>query len=322
VDFNVDIQKEQMMDQKITRRTAVAGMLAGAAVLCLHKPGAFAQEATPATSSAPVTPAIPGYPVLNVNVTDSAIEVSVNPIPAGYVLLNVTNSSKDETGAGILGPGEGQTMDDLMAAAATPPADPEGFPPFLYTATILGGPGSVQPGQSAQALLHVPAGDWVVFPEGNQQPAPIKAVESPDSNTTAPAVALTLTLGDFYFGGLDSVATGSQIWEVTNEGAQPHMVDIAKVPEGTTIDQLMATIMTVDAGTPTAGALTMDQIQDLSGGVILLSKGQTTYLPVTFEEGTYAVLCFVTDPATGKPHAMEGMINIFTTGGAAATPTS
>jgi len=310
------------MDQKITRRTAVAGALAGAAVLCLHKPGVFAQEATPATTSGSAAPAIPGYPMLNVSVTDSAIEVSVNPIPAGYVVLNVTNNSKDETGAGILGPGEGQTMDELMAAAATPPADPEGFPPFLYDATILGGPGSLQPGQSAQALVNVPAGDWVVFPEGSQQPAPIRAVESPDSNTTAPATALTLTLGDFYFGGLDSVSTGSQIWEVTNEGTQPHMVDIAKVPEGTTIDQIMATIMTIDAGTPTAGALTMDQIQDLSYGVLLLSKGQTMYLPLTLEAGTYAVLCFVTDPATGQPHAMEGMINVFTTGGAAATPTS
>jgi hypothetical protein len=310
------------MDQKITRRTAVTGMFAGAAVLCLRKPGAFAQEATPAASPGSAAPEIPGYPVLNVSVTDTAIEVSVNPIPAGYVLLNVTNNSKDETGAGILGPGKGQTMDELMSAAATPPADPEGFPTFLYTATILGGPGSLQPGQSAQALLHVPAGDWVVFPEGSQPPAPITAVESPDSNATAPDAGLTLTLGDFYFRGLDSVATGSQIWEVMNEGAQPHMVDIAKVPDGTTVDQIMATIMAIDLGTPTAGALTMDQIQDLSYGVLLLSKGQTMYLPLTLEEGTYAVLCFVTDQDTGQPHAMEGMINVFTTTGAAATPTS
>jgi hypothetical protein len=33
-------------------------------------------------------------------------------------------------------------------------------------------------------------------------------------------------------------------------------------------------------------------------------------------------MCFVTDPNTGKPHVMEGMVNMFTTGGAAATPTS
>jgi hypothetical protein len=311
-----------MMDQKITRRTAVGGMLAGTALLCLHKPGAFAQEATPAAPSVPATPEVPGYPTLNIFVTDSAIEISVNPIPSGYVLLNVTNNSKDETGAGILGPGEGQTMDELIATAATPPADPGGFPPFLYDATILGGPGTLQPGQSAQALVNIPAGDWAVFSEGSQPPAFIKAVESPDANTTAPAAALTLTLGDFYFGGMDAVASGSQIWEVTNEGAQPHMVDIAKVPDGTTVDQLIATILTIDAGTPTTGALTMDQIQDLSYGVFLLSKGQTMYLPLTLEAGTYAVLCFVTDPATGKPHAMEGMINVFTTGGAAATPTS
>ena len=67
--------------------------------------------------------------------------------------------------------------------------------------------------------MNIPAGDWAVFSEGSQPPAFIKAVESPDANTTAPAAALTLTLGDFYFGGLDAVASGSRSGKSQTRGS-------------------------------------------------------------------------------------------------------
>jgi len=261
-----------------------------------------------------------GYPQLDVTITDSAAEVSMDQIPAGNIILNVINQTSSENSAGILGPGEGQTIDDLKNAAATPVADPDAFPPFLYDATILGGPGTVAPGGSSQVLVTVPAGDWVIFTQGDQPPTFFTAAEGPDSNTTNPTAALNVALGDFYFGGLDNVAAGPQIWQVTNEGVQPHMLVMGKVPDGTTFDQFMATLQTEMTGTPVAGALDSDQVQFLNDGVFLLSKGQSMWLPLDLADGTYVVMCFVTDPNTGQPHVMEGMVNMFTTGGA-ATPT-
>ena len=306
------------MQQAVSRRTVVAGMLASAAMLCLKAPGIGAQEATPGASAPSM---FTGYPQLDVTITDSAAEVSMDQIPAGNIILNVINKTSSENSAGILGPGEGQTMDDLKAAAATPTAEDE-FPPFFYTAAILGGPGGVEPGGSKQVLVTVPAGDWVIFCEGNQPPTFITAVEGPDSNTTNPTAAVTVALGDFYFGGLDTVAAGPQIWQVTNEGVQPHMLVMGKVPDGTTFDQMMATLQTEMTGTPAAGALGPDQVQFLSDGVLLLSKGKTMWLPLDIADGTYVVMCFVTDPNTEQPHVMEGMVNMFTTGGAVATPIS
>ena len=307
------------MQQAVSRRTVVAGMLASAAMLCLKAPGIRAQEATPAAPSAPSMFA--GYPQLDVTITDSAAEVSSNQVPAGNIILNVINKTSSENSAGIIGPGEGETMDDLTAAAATPGPEDE-FPAFFYTAAILGGPGTVMPGESRQVLVTVPAGDWAIFTEGNLPPTFITAVEGSDSNTTNPTAAVTVALGDFYFGGLDKVTAGPQIWEVTNEGVQPHMLVMGKVPDGTTFDQVMATVQTEMTGTPAAGALGPDSIQFLNDGVLLLSKGKTMWLPLDLADGTYVVMCFVTDPATGQPHVMEGMVNMFTTGGAAATPTS
>jgi hypothetical protein len=301
------------MQQTVSRRSVIAGMFAGAAVLAVNRYGTFAQVATPNSSPASGGPDMSAYPQLDVTVTDSELQVSMTTVPAGWVLLNVTNSSSDEGGAGVLGPGEGQTMDDLMAAAATPPADPEGFPPFLYEAAILGGPGSMSPGQSAQALLNIPAGDWAVFPEGNQPPVLITSAESADSNTTAPNPDLKIQLVDFAFGGFSNVKAGPQIWEITNLGEQPHMLTMAKVPDGTTIAQVLNTVMAMDMGTPSPGALSEDQIQSVPDGVLLLSTGQTMYLPVTLDPSTYVVLCFVPDPNTGMPHVMEGMAAVFKT---------
>ena len=299
------------MQQTVSRRSVIAGMFAGAAFLAVDRFGTFAQDATPETSPASGGPDMSAYPQLDVTITDSDIQVSMTTVPAGWVLLSVTNSSSDENGAGVLGPGEGQTMDDLVAAAATPPADPEGFPPFLYEAAILGGPGSMSPGESAQALLDISAGDWAVFPEGNQQPVFITAAESADSNTTAPNPDLKIQLVDFAFGGFSNVKAGPQIWEITNLGEQPHMLTMSKVPDGTTVAQVLNTLMGMDMGTPSPDALTEDQFQNVPYGVLLLSTGQTMYLPVTLDASTYAVLCFVTDPNTGMPHVMEGMVAVF-----------
>lgn len=299
------------MQQTISRRSLIAGMFAGAAVLAVNRGATFAQDATPGAAAASGGPDMSAYPRLDVTITDSELQVSMTTVPAGWVLLNVTNSSSSEGGAGVLGPGEGQTMAGLMAAAATPPADSEGFPAFLYEATILGGPGSMLPGQSAQALVNIPAGDWVVFPEGNQQPAPITAAEGADSNTTAPNPNLKVQLVDFAFGGFSKVKAGPQIWEITNLGEQPHMLTMSKIPDGTTFAQVLNTISAMDMGTPSPDALTEDQIQSVPDGVLLLSAGQTMYLPVTLDLGTYVALCFVTDPNTGMPHVMEGMVAVF-----------
>jgi hypothetical protein len=278
---------------------------------------AMAQDATPASSAA-----LSGYPEVKVTITDQAIEVDKTDVPAGYVLLTVTNSSKDENSAGVLGPGPGKTMEDLKQAAATPASGDE-IPPFLYEATVLGGPGDIQPGQTAQVVVNIPAGDWAVFPEGNQQPVMITASDSADSNTTAPTADLSIDLGDFSFSGFsDGVAAGQQLWKVTNSGKQIHMVVIGKVPEGTTEQQVLDTFTAEDTGTPVPGALQESDFQPTSTGVLLLSSGQSIWVPANLDNGTYVALCFVTDPQTGKVHAMEGMISVFQVGGGTSTPTS
>jgi len=306
------------MQEKITRRAAIAGALAGTAVIVLHKPGVLAQQATPSAEAMPSM--FPGYPVLDITLTDDAISVGSTTIPTGNVVLHVINNGSTGNSAGLIGPGEGQTMDELKAAAATPVPDDE-FPPFLYGATLLGGPGEIEPGKTGEALVTVTAGEWAVMVEGNQPPVFVTAADSPDSNTTDPTAQLEVTVGDFYFKGFDNVPAGPAIWKVTNEGKQPHMIAVSQVPDGTTFDQIMATVQYMGTGTPVPGTLEEGDFGPANAGLLLLTTGKSCWVTADLEDGTYVALCFVTDPATHQPHIMEGMVNLFTVG-SVATPTS
>jgi hypothetical protein len=277
-----------------------------------------AQDATPAAT--PVA-GFSGFPQVNVTVTDSEIDVFDAQIPAGYVVLMVTNNSSDSTGVGILGPAPGETMDQLEQEAATPPAAGTNFPPFFYKATIAGGPGNIPPGETRQAVVNVPAGDWVLISEGDQPPTPVTAVETADSVTTPPTADVQITESDFLFSGFDTDQAGSQDWEVTNTGQQPHMLVFAKVPDGTTVDDIKKVASEPDNATPAPGEMQESDFMFPGGDVILQSSGQTVYASMDITEGTYTAICFVTDPATGQPHAMEGMISVFHEGGS-ATPAS
>lgn len=266
---------------------------------------ARAQEATP------IGGGLTGYPKLSVTVTKDAVIASPKTIPAGYVIFSVSNKTDAETGAGAIGPPPGMTLDDLLALGATPTPDDQ-IPAFLYQAIIAGGITSIPAGATADAILKLSAGDWALFAEGSQPPAFVTAVEGADSVTTEPAYTASIDLGDFYIGGLDNgLSAGPQLIEISNSGKQPHMLVMAKGPDTMTTEQLMTLIASESMGTPAPAGLSDEDLADQIG-VLLLSSAQTMYLSINFVPGTYGAACFVTDPATNKEHAVEGMVTTFT----------
>jgi hypothetical protein len=65
------------------------------------------------------------------------------------------------------------------------------------------------------------------------------------------------------------------------------------------------------AGTPPA----QDSISAQStyvGYAALQSGRYTTYQEFDLDPGSYAVICFIIDPATQMPHMMNGMVTVFT----------
>jgi hypothetical protein len=291
---------------------AVAAALSLFVAFGMMLTGISAQDATPSPMAA-------NYPQLNVTITDDAVTADQSTVPSGWVVINVTNNSSDETGVGMLTPPAGESMADLIAEAATPTADAD-FPPFLYKAVIAGGPSGIQPGGSGSQIVHLTDGDWAAFPEGQQQPAIISVSTTAESIETPPTATATITMTNFLFAGWDQLTTGSQTVAVTNSSDQPHMLVLQQVPDGTTIDQVKAVLSGDEHSTPAPGGFDPSKATSVPGGsIILLSSNQTAYLNLNLSDGTYVALCFVTDPATGQPHVMLGMASLFTVG-SVATP--
>ncbi|HQY29972.1 MAG TPA: hypothetical protein PK691_01735 [Thermomicrobiales bacterium] len=275
--------------------------------------GVSAQDATPSPFA--------NYPQLNITITDSTVTLDQSTVPSGWISVNLTNNSSDESGVGLLAAPEGQSLADLLASAATPTADDD-FPPFMYTSVIAGGPSGIDPGGTGSQIVHLTEGDWAAFPEGQQTPAPFTVKTTADSMETPPTATATITMSNFLFAGWDQLVVGQQTLAVTNKGDQPHMLVFEQVPDGTTIDQLKAALGGDESGTPVTGGFDVTKVMPVPGGdVIMLSTNQTAYINVDLGAGTYVALCFVTDPATGKLHAMLGMASLFTVG-SVATPTA
>jgi hypothetical protein len=293
----------------VSRRAVVGGAVAFVAF-----GGRFAEALAQAT---PAAGAVAGmsYPELVVTITDDALQPSVDSIPAGLVLLTVDNQTQAEVGAAVIQPASGYTMADLQSAAATPTSEDE-FPSFFYTeAHIAGGPGSAPAGGKSQAVIELAEGDAVIFAEGNQPPAFI-TVSAASGEAQPPEAAVQIVEVDFAFGGVANAAPeGQQVWEVINQGTQPHMLVLLKVPDGTTWDQVYQTVTSDPSATPAPGALSEEDAQ-YTGGVLLQSGGTTVYPVLDLAAGRYAMICFVPDPNHGGvPHAMEGMIAMLDVGG-------
>lgn len=310
------------LSRPVTRRRLMLGTALGASAAAVLPARAIFAQATP---MAQATPAAGAYPEFTVTINDDNLTASATEVPSGYVKFNVINLSKDSDAASFIGPGQGQTMDEITKALGQIAASGGSqFPPAMYKAVIPGGPGDLQPATTGSAYIHLTDGDWAVAPEGKQAPIMVTAKAGSASNETAPSSVVTITEVDFAFNGFDqAIPAGTHTWKVDNTGAQPHMLSIMGVPAGTTKDQVLALVTAEMSGTPPASGLKESDLTSVNpSGVMIQSAGVTIYPIMNLDKGHYAAVCFMPDEKTGKPHVLEGMLAVFDVGEAAppATP--
>jgi hypothetical protein len=257
-----------------------------------------------------------GLPELTVTLTDSGYRVSPETTPAGWTLVTFENQqSVGDNSADIMMLPPGETAESIFGAMATDVAGGP-VPDWAYKATMIGAPWAPA-GTSAQAVVHLTAGDWVVFNgPGPYEPVSLTVTEGDGSPAVPPTLTadLDVTMQEYAFVGLDKpVPSGQQLWKVTNDGQQPHLMVLSHVPRGTTQQQLLKSFSAMMTGTPTPDAIAPDSVKNL-GGCSTLSVGQSLYLALDFAAGTYGAVCFFPDEQTGAPHVLMGMAQVFTVG--------
>lgn len=278
------------------------------------KAAAHQEDASPEAASAANPFADLGLPEIELHFTSKEVSGMPESVEAGRYLVTVHGEPTEEDwafGPMFLQVPEGMTMEDMMAQAA---GATEGPPAFFYEAVVAGGPVILagSGATTAYGVVDLPAGEWIVAGSGlAQPPSPFTVTGEMPAELPEPESDVTLTIGEMVINVSEGAfGVGEHVVKVENIGAQPHFVEIAKVPDGTTEANIEATIAGFMGGTPEAEPLAEEDF--VSVAFSNEQSGQTVqWVTMTISEsGTHAATCWIPDPETMMPHAAMGMYTI------------
>jgi hypothetical protein len=127
--------------------------------------------------------------------------------------------------------------------------------------------------------------------------------ESPSGGTDDPPV-VSFSAHDFKYDGPASVAAGMTDMRITNNGKEPHQIQLIKTPADRTLEEVAAA-MAVEG----EGEVMPDWIE-LAGGPNGAEPGATSSAFVELEPGHYAITCLIPSK-DGVVHAAKGMLSEF-----------
>jgi hypothetical protein len=195
----------------------------------------------------------------------------------------------------------GVTEELIRAAPGDFLGDPPSFDPAEVDIEIDGDTASVVVSDTSEG---VPALSWI---EGTlvkeddtwllDRIEPTDADETPDD---AQEVDVAMEDFAFSFDEDDFEAGKATVFNLTNDGDQPHFLLFAKIPDDANLEELL------QSEDEPEGVVTIADSFVFSPG----QEGQVT-VDQPLEAGRYVMLCFITDPPddfeNGVPHAFKGM---------------
>lgn len=266
----------------------------------------FAQDSAMATPAAAPT----GYDEINLTIEESGVTGMPETLEANRYLVKVTGpkgSGMDSVGAIFLQPPDEMTPQQVYDSAMEHPDD---MPDWYLKARWNGG-ATVGADGTGWTVLDLDAGKWIVTTiNGTTLGVEFEVtgeladdLVDPDSNVTVELAEMSITVKEGAF------AAGNNVLHVQNIGGAIHFLDIGKIPDGTTHDQVAALMDSMMSGSPEAGGLSENDMTPV-GHVEQMSGQLSQWVPMTLEAGTYFLACWVPDAATGMPHALMGMWDV------------
>jgi len=227
-------------------------------------------------------------------------------IRAGVTRFQLVNQGQHAHMLGLVALSDGKTAADLLAAVKAAPSDR--FPPY---ATWVGGPDAVDPGRTSIASVDLPAGSYAIvctMPDGDTGHSHLErgmiqglSVTGSAQHAKLPTPAASVTESEFHFSTAGTIHSGVQTIQVRNDGQQEHEAQLARLPDGVSLDQYVALN---DATSATTGSS--------YGGLATIAPSTSGTFTSDFQPGHYVFICFATDPQSGKAHFELGMTSEFT----------
>ncbi|MDB4911249.1 MAG: hypothetical protein JWO39_2072 [Gemmatimonadetes bacterium] len=171
-----------------------------------------------------------------------------------------------------------------------------------------GGVESAIPGDSSETILALEPGRYVIvcaYDGDNGQAHMSLGMIRPLVVTAGvakaamalPATATTIRLSDYDVAVAGTLHSGRQLVRVENAGAHRHHLNLTRIRDGATLDE----IMKWDGKSQPA------PLEDMSGGVAVLEPGQASVISLNLVPGRYELACVMSNDSKSKPHYMLGM---------------
>jgi hypothetical protein len=260
--------------------------------LLLDARGPVALEAT----------AFAGIHAVTYRVFDDHLE-GPDAIPSGLVTIRITNQGRDLHQLQLIKLAEGKTAEDLSGLKRSP-ADI-----LPLWAKYAGGPNITVPGKTSEATLRLEKGNYILIcfvrdengiphmARGLWKPLTVEEAEVPPAED--PAADLTIEMSNYAIKLSEPIRSGRRSVRVENHGTQPHEILVVRLSPDESARDFAASLKRGVAG-PLPG--------EPIGGLALIEKREEAIFTAVFDPGRYALICLKTDPSSGKPHFVLGMI--------------
>jgi len=234
-----------------------------------------------------------------VTVTATADSLSApDTLPVGQVTITYEASEEAPLITIFARLSEGVTAEDLMAGMFEDPAS------IAPQVTFKGSP-FLMPGQSTNVTYNLEPGEYALINVGAEMPqvAMISVEGEAGAEFIEPEADVTVAMVDFGYGLPLTIPAGENVWRVDNIGEQWHEMAIVSVEPGTTLEDVQTTLAAGEQpGAPVFALMPMN-------------AGETAWVDVVLEPGSYAIICNIPDVSEGSEghlHHELGMVQLIT----------
>ncbi|MFN0089770.1 MAG: hypothetical protein ACKVWR_05785 [Acidimicrobiales bacterium] len=258
-----------------------------------------------------VAAATPAAANISLTASDFRFDGVPATVPAGPTAFTLTNRGQQPHHAQLLKFRPGKTIADLAAAQSD--AAIAALATWEGGASVAAGPVAtkatvkLEPGAYAVICVIPDSADGVSH-AAKGMVAPL-TVTGPPSNVELAKGDGLITMKDFTWDL--SAVTKKGVYELRNDGPQPHELFVARLATGVTPEALVKSVTAPPApgAPPPAGPPPFTPL----GGGQAIESGKSQLVDLSgLAPGRYAAFCFIPDSANpGKIHAESGMLQEF-----------
>ena len=237
--------------------------------------------------------------VITIKAREYAFEAP-QEISGGWVRIALENEGEAMHHVQLIRLNDGVSLEQFQTGL-------QGGPMALFDlATMAGGSAPLDPGSRQEVSMYLDPGQYVLLslvPDAQGVPYLAHGMVTPLVVTDVTDAAEPVADGevkflDFAFVLPTAIKAGEQTWKIVDEGEQAHEMQLIKLAEGKTMDDVQHWMHQPTGEAPFANV----------GGIQGIDPGETAYLHLDLTPGHYVAICHIPDSETMKEHAELGMV--------------